>query len=299
MLHTVNGFNFLLCRRNENQLMSKPKTIQSLSDLLLCIKNHEEMYKKEIGSYYSKKGERSLSGPPWYKYKANLWFRGHAKSIWELKPKVERDDFCKAAKEALSTPEDYEQSIFNQFITQGAHLLPSNLDRTEKYFLSQHYGLPTRLLDWSTNPLTAFFFAVIDEPKIDGAIYVFFARGEFVGHEESDVVYQNDPKVTSQVESLFNRKNSYEGRQAMYPLRIIPYSQAGRMLQQGSRFTYHFPFGIPLEKQLNKNIFKYIVPLDCKNEILKDLQMLGAHWANLFPDLEHLVKELKRQAHIK
>lgn len=278
--------------------MKQPKIIQSLSDLLSSIKVHERKYEKELSLYYRKEKQGALLGPPWYKYRANLWFRGHSESVWELKSKVQRDDFCKAAKEALSEPEDYEQSIFNQFITQGAHLLPPNLTRTETYFLSQHYGLPTRLLDWSTNPLTAIFFAVIDNPQNDGAIYMFFARGEFDGHEEGDIVYQNDEKVTLQVDLLFKRESSKNPR-ARYPLRIIPSSQSGRILQQGSRFTYHFPVGIPLETQLNKNIFKYIVPAGCKNEILNDLQMLGVHWANLFPDIEHIVKELKRQAHLK
>ncbi|MBW8182913.1 FRG domain-containing protein [Shewanella nanhaiensis] len=41
----------------------------------------------------------------------------------------------------------------------------------EWLFLAQHYSLPTRLLDWSTNPLVALYFAVEKDDATDGGIY--------------------------------------------------------------------------------------------------------------------------------
>ncbi len=44
-------------------------------------------------------------------------------------------------------------------------------NNVEIYFAAQHFGMPTRLLDWSWNPLTALFFACFDEPRKDGFVY--------------------------------------------------------------------------------------------------------------------------------
>lgn len=39
--------------------------------------------------------------------------------------------------------------------------------------IAQHHGLPTRLLDWTNNPLVALFFAVCRGYECDAAVYMF------------------------------------------------------------------------------------------------------------------------------
>ncbi len=110
----------------------------------------------------------------WSKTKADskgdsrpLWFRGQRSAKWDLRPRIYRPDY-----------EDAEESeIRLAFEGHGLQLATTNLNRTkwEWYFLMQHYGAPTRLLDWTGNPLAALYFAIVEEQedvkKDDAAVW--------------------------------------------------------------------------------------------------------------------------------
>jgi hypothetical protein len=94
----------------------------------------------------------------------SLWFRGRS-ADWKLMPKLYRLEF-KGAN---------ENKIRQEFQSRAQQLIQGRLpaDKWEWYFLMQHYGAPTRLLDWTDNPLAALYFAVVEHPcDCDAEVWV-------------------------------------------------------------------------------------------------------------------------------
>ena len=95
---------------------------------------------------------------------SRVWYRGMgAVRDDACQPGVYRDPFTtRAGKFWGKSLEDkrlnLERMMLNEFRTIGAAFFDPT-DAIDVYLLAQHFGMPTRLLDWTTNPLAGLFFA--------------------------------------------------------------------------------------------------------------------------------------------
>lgn len=89
-----------------------------------------------------------------------ILYREQGNESWKLLPSVMRN------REDYLNEELYIKECLRQYPEEFTGM--SKLDVLIKM---QHYGMPTRLLDLTKNPLIALYFACISEPDFDGAVY--------------------------------------------------------------------------------------------------------------------------------
>jgi type I restriction enzyme M protein len=189
-------------------------------------------------------------------------FRGISNIQYQLIPSIGRisnfisNDFTKE-----------ERQIFIKFKKRAIPLLNfTPQDDWDWLALAQHHGLPTRLLDWTRNPLVATFFAVDGDSDTDAAVYALKIRSAI------DTVHNPDPFFVRQ----FHK----------YSPRYI----TSRIGAQSGMFTIHPEPQTPLT---GDKVDKIIISKTLRKDMKRILYRYGIHAASLFPDLDGLSAHLK------
>lgn len=186
-------------------------------------------------------------------------YRGHSNLEWKLIPKVGRSSVL------VKDEKVYFEAWKRRAIE---YVNPAPTDDWDWLSIAQHHGFPTRLLDWTSNPLVAAFFAVTGEHDTDGAIYAF------------------QPKW-------------YVIRDRVHPLeytgvsRFRPSAFAARISRQSGEFTIHGAANREISDEIGfGELRRYVVPRAMRESMTLDLDQFGYNSASLFPDLDGLSKHL-------
>jgi len=192
-------------------------------------------------------------------------YRGVKDTSYELIPKIGRYDCFK--KSTLQEIETEERTMLRLFRERAWPLLgDAKVSDWELLALGQHHGLPTRLLDWTRNPLVAAFFAVEDENDGDSLIYAF--------HHTTFLLTKEQPDP-------FARKTVGK---------FIPNHVTQRITAQAGLFTIHPNPKNPFESD---KLDRLIIPGNFRKSLKGILYRYGIQRATLFPDLEGLAKHIE------
>ena len=233
-------------------------------------------------------------------------YRGIGNAAYKLRPLALNADICRVQNEYFDAP-------LARFQQEASNHLRSTCGKEKLLWMqyAQHFGVPTRLLDFTTNPLVALYFACQSfkaynpetqkDEELDGVFWVLspYNYNTVVSskHKEADTL--NSGMDEDYCQMLLE---SAPGAQ-FYPMFFTPEYIDQRMNAQSSRFMLWPNARFDLEDLIrDANLMDFsplnqgcstrryarrlIVPKEAKHRILRELDLLGVNQKSLFPGLD-------------
>lgn len=257
--------------------------------------------------------------------KNGLWFRGQSNAGYQLTPGALRD--LKPLTDGYGRPVNKGQIVtasggtltgidpermLAAFKRQARPFLeapPTN--DFEWMFVAQHHGLPTRLLDWSTNALIALFFAISSARISEGDGREFCKSFLTEDHlsDNGSAVFVIDPeafnKEASDIPHSIDVSNEYDawshyldpvaaGLKAYAPICVLAPHIASRIRAQSGTFTLHGYNVWPIDyyEVLQPLITKIFIPNTATLSIRQSLKTVGITNSFVFPSLDATAKDI-------
>jgi hypothetical protein len=232
------------------------------------------------------------------RYKSRYAFRGVSDAAYKMDTSLSR---------LGSAAEGLEPHLLRQFRKYAQE--HKRLENSDWYWLTvgQHYGLPTRLLDWSYSPLVALHFATSNISKFDrdGAVYRVNYRRAHESLPRLIKAHIEEEKTWLLTVDLMERAvakglpelDALGLKHGPFVIFFEPPSLDARIVNQFAYFSMLPGAALSMDEWLNANVGlwdKIIVPHGLKWEIRDKLDQSNINERILFPGLNGLAEWLKR-----
>lgn len=253
-----------------------------------------------------------------------MFYRGQTSLNYWIIPSVFREENHRL----------HEAQLYQELIVR----CPSSFEHCKSHLdylvQMQHYGLPTRLLDITTNPLVALYFAACEsDGSKDGEVILFDISEEYLKYERSDTVsilsclplfsfaeqqrllklsrnielddFNQDESVLRLLHEIKTDKPAFVNRinpsDICKNLVVTPSMKNSRIAKQSGAFVV-----CGLSDDINEaslELFRYrslkgkklLLIIQNKQHILNELRTLDVHRATLFPEIDSVASYLKKE----
>lgn len=188
-------------------------------------------------------------------------FRGQART-WPMLPKAYRADFSGTNGEFIRLADSRlrQWEAESEPYLRDIGVLPKS--KHELIAVAQHFGLATRALDWTSNPLVALFFAVIDHEDADGEL----------------IAWRFESRI-------YNALSAPESEMTLFrPPPVHP-----RLKFQDCLLSFH-----PTKDAVipENQLFRMRIPAADKVSLQSQLHRSGIHYESVFGSLDYLARKI-------
>ena len=241
------------------------------------------------------------------KAQQSLWFRGVGRVKYQLIPSLYRHPTMRE-KSQLN---NLERELMMRFRQRSVPYLSKDLsDHLDALFFIQHYGVPTRLLDWTENSLVGLHFALMSAAsRVTRRRRVTYAGPAVVWVLDpmawnrtalKHVSYKGGPLTPGDEDLKGYSPSSSATTMAKYPVALHGPHNSPRIVAQRGVFTIFGANRTPMEALVRKGIFpsqslsRIIIQPAHIPKMRDSLLTQGITESMVFPDLEGLARETKR-----
>lgn len=210
-----------------------------------------------------------------------FWFRGHADFKWSLTPSALRFSSEADRNRALALLPD-----FKRFVEMRLDKVPGPDEELKWVQLAQHYGLKTRLLDWTRNAAIALYFACQDV-STDGMVLILnpVDLNRQVAPKKPRVF---DARLDAPLIAPYLRLSGKKTPRGRRTIAINPTWNSDRIMLQQGVSTLHGSREFGLTREQARSLAGLPVSAQQKSRLLDELERVGVSEMSIFPEPEHV-----------